>query len=112
MKMRKKLIIFCTFVSMALIPLFAQSDESIMLENVVVTGTRHETDVRHLPMTVTTLSHEKLSEHHRSSILSTLNEQVPGLFTTSRGSFQWCGWGLYHAWSRGEQSECRCVGTD
>ena len=85
MKMRKKLIIFCTFVSMALIPLFAQSDESIMLENVVVTGTRHETDVRHLPMTVTTLSHEKLSEHHRSSILSTLNEQVPGLFTTSRG---------------------------
>ena len=63
----------------------AQLPDSIMLDNIVVTGTRHETDVRHLPMTVTSLSHEKLSEHHRSSILTTLNEQVPGLFTTSRG---------------------------
>lgn len=63
----------------------AQLNDSILLDNVVVTGTRHETDVRHLPMTVTTLSYDKLTEHHRSSILPTLNEQVPGLFTTSRG---------------------------
>ncbi len=63
----------------------AQLNDSILLEHIVVTGTRHETDVRHLPMTVTTLSHEKLSEQHRHSILPTLNEQVPGLFTTSRG---------------------------
>lgn len=70
---------------MATMPLCAQVADSILLENVVVTGTRHEVDVRHLPMTVTTLSHEQLSEHHRSSILTTLNEQVPGLFTTSRG---------------------------
>ena len=63
----------------------AQLNDSILLDNIVVTGTRHETDVRHLPMTVTTLSHDKLMEQHRSSILPTLNEQVPGLFTTSRG---------------------------
>ena len=63
----------------------AQLNDSILLDNIVVTGTRHETDVRHLPMTVTTLSHDKLTEQHRSSILPTLNEQVPGLFTTSRG---------------------------
>lgn len=73
-------------VCLTLQPLYGQQlSDSILLDYVVVTGTRHETDVRHLPMTVTTLSHEKLSEHHRSSILPTLNEQVPGLFTTSRG---------------------------
>lgn len=63
----------------------AQLKDSVLLDNLVVTGTRHETDVRHLPMTVTTLSHDKLTEQHRTSILPTLNEQVPGLFTTSRG---------------------------
>ncbi len=66
-------------------PLCAEVNDTILLDNVVVTGTRHEIGVRHLPMTVTTLSHEQLGEHHRSSILPTLNEQVPGLFTTSRG---------------------------
>ncbi|MBQ8593566.1 MAG: TonB-dependent receptor [Bacteroidaceae bacterium] len=65
----------------------AQINDSITLDNIVVTGTRHETDVRHLPMTVTSLSNKKLTEQHRTSILPTLNEQVPGLFTTSRSMF-------------------------
>lgn len=65
----------------------AQINDSILLDHIVVTGTRYETDVRHLPMTVTTLSHKQLSEQHRNSILPTLSEQVPGLFTTTRGMF-------------------------
>lgn len=74
------------FLVLAMLPsmALAQLSDSITLENLVVTGTRHETDVRHLPMTVTTLTHDKLVEQHRTSILPTLNEQVPGLFTTSR----------------------------
>ncbi|MBQ8736259.1 MAG: TonB-dependent receptor [Bacteroidaceae bacterium] len=63
----------------------AELPDSILLDKIVVTGTRHETDVRHLPMTVTAISRNKLTEQHRTSILPTLNEEVPGLFTTSRG---------------------------
>ncbi len=78
--------IFCLLAAIALSQVAeAQLKDSVLLDNLVVTGTRHETDVRHLPMTVTTLSHDKLTEQHRISILPTLNEQVPGLFTTSRG---------------------------
>ena len=55
------------------------------LQDVVVTGTRTEVDVRHLPLTVTTIGNEKLNENYRTSVLPTLMEQTPGLFTTSRG---------------------------
>lgn len=55
------------------------------LKDVVVTGTRNATDVRHLPMTVSVVGREQLTEQQRTSILPTLTELVPGLFTTSRG---------------------------
>ena len=60
-------------------------DKSITIDEVVVTGTRNETDIRHLPMTVSTINRSKLTESHRTSILPTLTEQVPGLFVTARG---------------------------
>lgn len=54
------------------------------LREVVVTGTRNATDVRHLPMTLSVIDRRQLEERYEPSILPLLNEQVPGLFTTSR----------------------------
>lgn len=54
-------------------------------DEVVVTGTRNETDIRHLPMTVTIVGREKIERSYEPSLLPILSEQVPGLFTTSRG---------------------------
>ena len=54
------------------------------LPNVVVTGTRNAVDVRHLPMTVTVIGREKLTEQYQPSILPTVMQQVPGLMVTSR----------------------------
>ena len=62
---------------------FAQSD-SIALQEVVVTGTRNAVDVRHLPMTVTVVGREMLTEQQQANILPTVMQQVPGLFVTSR----------------------------
>ena len=39
------------------------------LQEVVVTGTRDVADVRFLPLTVTTISNEKLNENYRTSVL-------------------------------------------
>lgn len=55
------------------------------IDEVVVTGTRNATDVRHLPLTVTSISHKQLEQAERLSILPTVMEQTPGLFSTSRG---------------------------
>ncbi len=58
--------------------------DSLDLQGVVVTGTRNATDVRHLPMTVTVIGREKLTEQHQTNILPTVMQQVPGLFLTQR----------------------------
>ena len=55
------------------------------IDEVVVTGTRSETDVRHLPMSISTVNRTQLVARSIPSILPILNEQVPGLFTTSIG---------------------------
>lgn len=62
---------------------YAQSD-SLSLQEVVVTGTRNAVDVRHLPMTVTVIGRETLTEQHQTNVLPTVTQQVPGLFVTSR----------------------------
>ena len=62
---------------------FAQTD-SLSLQEVVVTGTRNATDVRHLPYTVNVISRETLTEQQQTSVLPTVMQQVPGLFVTSR----------------------------
>lgn len=59
--------------------------KSYKLDEVVVTGTRNETDIRHLPMTISVVGRQQLEQTYQPSILPTLTEQVPGLFTTSRG---------------------------
>ena len=58
--------------------------DSLTLQEVVVTGTRNATDVRHLPMTVTVIGREKLTEQYQANVLPTVMQQVPGLFVTSR----------------------------
>ena len=39
----------------------AETADSLSLQEVVVTGTRNATDVRHLPMTVSVVGREKLT---------------------------------------------------
>ena len=62
---------------------FAQTD-SLQMQEVVVTGTRNAVDVRHLPMTVTVINRETLTEQLQTNVLPTAMQQVPGLFVTSR----------------------------
>lgn len=52
---------------------------------VVVTGTRNETDVRHLSQTVSVVNRSKIDQVLQPSLLPVLTEQIPGLFVTSRG---------------------------
>ena len=58
---------------------------SFTLDEVVVTGTRNETDVRHLSQTVSVVSRPVIEQSMQPSLLPVLTEQVPGLFVTERG---------------------------
>lgn len=60
-------------------------EKNYAMREVVVTGARGETDVRHLSQTVTVVDRAAIESSMQPSLLPVLTEQVPGLFTTSRG---------------------------
>ena len=70
----------------ASITVSAQQD-SVSLDEVVVTGTRTVTDVRYLPMTVNVISRGQLTQNNQMSILPTIMQQVPGMMVTSRSMY-------------------------
>lgn len=55
------------------------------INEVVVTGTRAATDVRHLSQTVSVVGRKAIEQSMQPLLLPVLTEQVPGLFTTARG---------------------------
>ncbi len=59
--------------------------DTLSITEVVITGTRNEVDLRHLPMTVSVVNSEQITKRYEQSLLPVLTEQVPGLFTTARG---------------------------
>ena len=63
---------------------------NLTTDEVVVTGTRNETDIRHLPMTISVVGRKQLESNYQPSVLPTLTEQVPGFFTTRRGFRGYC----------------------
>ena len=81
-----KLIAFASLISISLnIQANGSLTGSDSIAEVVVTGTRATTDLRHTPMNITTITNSALNEDFRSSLLPTATEHVPGLFATSRG---------------------------
>ncbi len=80
-------VLVASVASTLLFPIPASAEnmsDTLHLQEVVVTGTRSATDVRHLPMTVTVIGRKMLTEQHQTSVLPTVMQQVPGLFVTSR----------------------------
>ena len=74
------------------------ANDSLNLNEVVVTGTRNATDTRHLPMTVSVINRDRLTVGQQSNILPTVMQQVPGMIVTSRGVM---GYGVSTAGSGG-----------
>lgn len=85
-----KQILLATALLGAVSTSFAQTD-SVCLSDVVVTGTRYRSDIRHLPLDVSVIGRSQLTASYQPSVLPTLNQQVPGLFVTTRGIL---GYGL------------------
>lgn len=55
------------------------------IEEVIVTASRHTSDPRLASMTLTVIDRKQIASAQRSSLLPTLSEEVPGLFSTARG---------------------------
>lgn len=87
--MIRRLFIVCCVILPSAVSMRAEEADSLSvnrsLEELVVTGTRSETDVRHLSQTVSVIDRKEIEQGLQPSLLPVLTEQVPGLFVTSRG---------------------------
>ncbi len=59
--------------------------DTVNLEEVVVTGTTIKVNKKNIPMAVTVVSSKQIQESTETALLHVLNGRVPGLFVTERG---------------------------
>lgn len=87
--MIRRLFIVCCVILPSAVSMRAEEADSLSvnrsLGELVVTGTRDETDVRHLSQTVSVIDRSVIEQSLQPSLLPVFTEQVPGLFVTSRG---------------------------
>ena len=83
--MRPELIPAFAAIALSLQASASEPADSLTLGEVVVTGSRNAVDPRHLSQTVTVVGRGTIEADMQQSLLPTLTEHVPGLFTTSRG---------------------------
>lgn len=89
----RKTIVFAGFLNLICTPGMSQEQKHDTIRaskvyeigEVVVTGSRNETDVRHLSQTVSVINRIDIEHAMQPSLLPVLTEQIPGLFVTSRG---------------------------
>lgn len=92
--MKKKNLLFIALMLTGTFPVSARiTNEAdslsiqrhLTIDEIVVTGTRNETDIRHLSQTVSVINRQKIEHTLQPSLLPVLTEQIPGFFVTSRG---------------------------
>lgn len=74
-----------------LLPLLCQAqNDSLKMQaaigEVVVMGSRHHSDIRHTPLSISIIPRVKIEHEHNSSLLPAISKQVPSLFVTSRST--------------------------
>lgn len=62
-----------------------KNEDVTLIDEVVVTGARETSDIRHLPMTVSVVGREELVKNEQPNVLPSAMVNVPSLFVTSRG---------------------------
>jgi len=88
------LLLYC--ITLLLFPLAAgnsysgnepakELNDTIRLDEVIVTGTMPKVNLRNLPMSISVISEKQIEERVQPSLLPLLTEEVPGLFITQRG---------------------------
>jgi iron complex outermembrane receptor protein len=84
----KKLLLFLSIGLLTNVPLHADEgsvNDTIHLEEVVVTATMTKVNLRNVPMSVSVVSTAEIENRLQPSLLPLLTEEVPGLFISQRG---------------------------
>jgi len=88
--MKKKFLtlsaaVLITIPSLSQQKTYSAINDTVNLDEVVVTGTTVRVNKRFVPMAVSVVTNLQISGSHESALLPILNGRVPGLFITERG---------------------------
>jgi len=61
------------------------TDDTIQIDEVVVTGTRTEVSRKNVPLTISSVSVEQIELSNESAVLPILSQRIPGMFVTEKG---------------------------
>ena len=81
----KRIAVSLFLILLAYYPLFGNLNDTIRLDELIVTGSMPKVNLRNLPMSISIVSKSQIESRKDNSILPLLNEEVPGLFITQRG---------------------------
>lgn len=81
----KRIVISLCLSILIIYPLFGSVNDTIILDDVIVTGSMPKVNLRNLPMSVSVVSENEIEARKDNSLLPLLTEEVPGLFITQRG---------------------------
>lgn len=85
--MKKQHLLFATFILAGSLTVSGQTPDTadslsaqrtLTIDEVVVTGTRHQTDIRHLSQTVSVVNRKRIEQSMQPSLLPVLTEQGAG----------------------------------
>src|SRR5690554_1038546 len=85
MDFMKKITILLFLYIIIIAPIFGSINDTIRLDEVIVTGSMPKVNLRNLPMSISVISESQIESRKDVSLLPLLNEEVPGLFITQRG---------------------------
>ncbi len=60
-------------------------EDTLQIEEVVVTASRNEVARRNVPVTISTISRQQIEMSNESAVLPVLSHRIPGMFVTERG---------------------------
>ena len=81
----KKFAILACLIILTYYPLFGSLNDTIRLDEVIVTGSMPKVNLRNLPMSISVVTESKIEARKDHSLLPLLTEEVPGLFISQRG---------------------------
>lgn len=85
MKKLLPLILFFLVYEFSLAQMYSMTEDTIQIDEVVVTGSPVKVNRNNVPMAVSVVNQAQIEASDESAILPILNGRVPGLFVTERG---------------------------
>ncbi len=85
MKKILQILVFMTLAGTSAVSIAQSVSDTLLIDEVVVTGSKIEILRKNMPVNISVLSKEDMNEINESTALTSISSRIPGVFVTERG---------------------------